>query len=254
MLSSRIRSVVSAGLIHLIISAVIALVIGLSVLELWYPYPYRELAGGWDLFFLVLAVDVICGPLLTIVIYNPTKPRKELAWDLTLVVLIQGVALGYGIWSIWVARPLFLVQEVDRFKVIAAPDLEPVAIPELARALQPSWWRGPIVVAIREPKDAKERSAVTFESVQGGRDYAERPDFYLPYEGDAARKSLLRARPLAEFIQKQPSQALLVAKFVTGKSIEVNNLVYLPIIGREDWIAVLDNQGKIQGFLKGDGF
>ena len=48
-------------------------------------------------------------------------------------------------------------------------------------------------MALREPKDALERQKVLFESVQGGRDYAERPEFYLPYEGEAALKSLKHA-------------------------------------------------------------
>lgn len=30
--------------------------------------------------------------------------------------------------------------------------------------------------------------------------------------------------------------------------------LYLPVIARQDWVAVLDQQGQIQGFLRGDGF
>jgi hypothetical protein len=30
--------------------------------------------------------------------------------------------------------------------------------------------------------------------------------------------------------------------------------LYLPVIARQDWVAVLDKQGQIQGFLRGDGF
>jgi hypothetical protein len=30
--------------------------------------------------------------------------------------------------------------------------------------------------------------------------------------------------------------------------------LYLPVMGRQDWDAVLDKQGQIQGFLRGDGF
>ena len=29
---------------------------------------------------------------------------------------------------------------------------------------------------------------------------------------------------------------------------------YLPVVAREDWVAVLDKQGQIQRFLKGDRF
>lgn len=224
------------------------------VFGLWYPFPYRELSGGRELFMLVVAVDVVCGPLLTMVLFNPAKPRAELWRDLGLVALIQLGALGYGLWTVWEARPLFLVQEIDRFKVIATPDLRGTSISELADALQPHWMSGPITVAIRGPKDEEERKTVLFESVQGGRDYAERPEFYLPYEGAAALKSLQRAKPLAVFLQKHPDQQDAARKLALEKGADMAQWVYLPVVARQDWIAVLDKQAQIQGFLRGDGF
>ena len=93
-----------------------------------------------------------------------------------------------------------------------------------------------------------------FESVQGGRDYAERPEFYLPYEGAAALKALQRAKPLAAFLDKQPSQRSAAADLAASKGLDMAQLVYLPVVGRQDWVAVLDAKAQIQGFLKGDGF
>ncbi|UUZ78005.1 pilus assembly protein [Polaromonas sp. P1(28)-13] len=226
----------------------------LIVFWLWYPYPYRELSGGRELLLLVIAVDVVCGPLLTMVLFNPAKPRAELWRDLGLVALIQLGALTYGLWTVWEARPLFLVQEIDRFKVIARPDLRGASIAGLPVALQPRWWSGPLTLAIRESKDAQERKTVMFESVQGGRDYAERPEFYLPYEGAAAMKSLQRAKPLAVFLQKQPDQQDAARKLALEKGADMAQWLYLPVVARQDWVAVLDQQGQIQGFLKGDGF
>ena len=250
----RIRSATRAAALHFGGSVIVALLAAALVFGLWYPYPYRELAGGRELFLLIVAVDVVCGPLLTMVLYNPAKPRAELWRDLGLVVLIQLAALGYGLYVVWQARPVYLVQEVDRFKVITAPELLKESIAGLPVALQPQWRSGPITVAIREPKDAAERNKVLFESVQGGRDYAERAEFYLPYEGAAALKSLQRAKPLAVFLDKQPSQRSAAANLVASKGLDMAHLVYLPVIARQDWVAVLDQQGQIQGFLKGDGF
>ena len=183
----RIRSAIRAAALHFVGSAVVALLAAALVFGLWFPYPYRELAGGRELFLLIVVVDVVCGPLLTMVLYNPAKPRAELWRDLGLVVIIQLAALGYGLHVVWQARPVYLVQEVDRFKVITAPELPAESVASLPAALQPRWYVGPLTVAIREPKDEEERKQVLFESVQGGRDYAERPEFYLPYEaGDDA--------------------------------------------------------------------
>ena len=206
------------------------------------------------MFLLIIAVDVICGPLLTMVLYNPAKPRAELWRDLGLVVLIQLAALGYGLHVVWQARPVYLVQEVDRFKVVSMPDLDPVELAKLPAPLRSGWLKGPMTVAIRTPKDNDERQRVMFESVQGGRDYAERPEFYLPYEGAAALKALQRAKPLAVFLDKQPSQRSAAANLAASKGLDMAQLVYLPVVGRQDWVAVLDAQGQIQGFLKGDGF
>lgn len=252
--SSRFRVAAKVASVHMLCSLGVALLAGALVLGLWFPYPYRELAGGRELFLLIVAVDVVCGPLLTLVLYNPAKPRAELWRDLGLVVLIQLVALGYGLHVVWQARPVYLVQEVDRFRVITLPELEAAEVAMLPPALEPRWMAGPLTVAIREPKDVEERNKVLFASVQGGRDYAERAEFYLPYEGAAALKSLQRAKPLAAFLDKQPSQRSAAADLAASKGLDMAQLVYLPVVGRQDWVAVLDAQAQIQGFLKGDGF
>ncbi|MES2951906.1 MAG: TfpX/TfpZ family type IV pilin accessory protein [Pseudomonadota bacterium] len=253
-LPPRVAAAFKAACIHLLCSLLIAALAAGLVFGLWYPFPYRELSGGRELFLLIVSVDVVCGPLLTLVLFNPAKPRAELWRDLGLVALIQLGALGYGLWTVWQARPLFLVQEVDRFKVVAAPDLRGASIAGLPAVLQPGWFSGPVTVAIREPKDADERQTVLFESLQGGRDYAERPEFYLPYEGAAALKSLNRAKPLAVFLQKHPSQETAARTLAAQQGADMAQWLYLPVTARQDWVAVIDKQGQILGFLLGDGF
>ena len=250
----RFNAAIKATSIHLLCSVGVALLAATVVLGLWYPFPYRDLAGGRELFFLVVAVDVVCGPLLTLVVFSPAKPRAELWRDLGLIALLQLAALGYGMHTVWQARPLFLVQEVDRFKVIAGPSLDDAAVAALPAALQPHWWKGPQTVAIRDPKDSKERNKVLFDSIQGGSDYAERAEFYLPYQGEDALKSLRHAEPLALFLQKQPSQQDAARQLAAEKGADMAQWLYLPVVARQDWVAVLDKQGQIQGFLKGDGF
>lgn len=221
---------------------------------IWYPSPYDQLAGGRELFLLVVAVDLICGPLLTMVLFNPTKSRFELFLDLGVVTLLQLVALAYGVATVLAARPLFLVQEIDRFKVIAAPQIDRAALELLPSDLKPFWWSGPAIVSIRAPKDESERQSVLLEAVEGGRDYAERPEFYLPYDTAAALKSLKRAKPLSVFLEKQPSQQAAALKLANEKNVVLSEMWYLPVMARQDWVAVLNKQGRIQGFLKGDGF
>ena len=252
--SHRLHFAARYALRHLLLSLLVAMASAAVVFGLWYPAPYRQMLQVGHIYLLVLVVDVVCGPLLTLVLYNPAKPRAELWRDLGLVVLIQLAALGYGLHTVWQARPVYLVQEVDRFKVIALPALDTDEVDKLPPALKPRWMGGPTTVAIREPKGTAERNKVLFESIEGGRDYAERPEFYLPYEGAAALKALQRAKPLAAFLDKQPSQRSAAAEMAASKGLDMAQLVYLPVVGRQDWVAVLDAQAQIQGFLKGDGF
>lgn len=253
-IAPRLGAAISAASVHMVCSLFVALLASPLVFALWYPYPYRELSGGRELFFLVVCVDVVCGPLLTLVLFNPIKPRSELWRDLGLVALIQLGALGYGLFTVWQARPLFLVQEVDRFKVVMAPDLDAAAVAALPASLKPLAWAGPRVVAIRPPASVEEKNRILFAAIEGGRDYAERPEFYLPYEGENALKSLKTAKPLALFLKRWPDQQANAEKLAAERKIDFANLVYLPVTGRQDWVALLDNKGQIQGFLKGDGF
>ena len=76
----------------------------------------------------------------------------------------------------------------------------------------------------------------------------------MPYEGEAALKSLKRAKPLAVFLQKQPDQQEAARKLALEKGVDLKEWFYLPVVARQDWVAILDKQGQIQGFLRGDGF
>lgn len=251
----RLRMAAWAAGMHSIGSLAVALLAAGLVFVLWYPYPYRELAGGRDLFTLVLTVDAVCGPLLTLVLFNPQKPRKEMRFDIGCVVLIQSLALGYGLWTVWQARPLFLVLEVDRYRVIAAPDVDAHALATLPTELAPHYWGAPRMVGIRAPKDATESNAVLFQSAVGGRDFGARPEFFVPYTAQVALESLKHARSLAIFLEKHPDQREAARALVDPKETTTIELrQYLPVIARQDWIAVITPEGRILGFLPGDGF
>lgn len=235
---------------HFFCSLLLALIVAALVFGVWFPHPYRQLSGGTALFFIVMGVDIVCGPLLTFVLFNPAKPKRELLIDLCLVVVLQLAALAYGIWAVHQARPLYLVHELDRFKVIALADIDSAELAKLPEALKPRLMSGPLTAGLRD-SSAEEREKVMFESVQGGRDYGERPSFYALYD---AGKAYTKAKPLADFIQKYPSKQADVDRLQIQARAEAKLLRYLPIIAREDWVAVLNFRGEIVGYLQGDGF
>lgn len=253
MIKERLAKATKASLIHLGLSLCVVIIAANLIFLLWYPGAFKDMVGGKELFFLVAVVDVICGPLLTLVLFNPSKPRSELRRDLGLVAVIQITALVYGVYTVWVARPLFLVHEFDRFKVIAAFQVEPTALDKLDETLKPKFWQGPIAVGLRKIS-IEERHKVMLEAVGGGRDYGERPEFYINYKSKTAAEILERAKPLDKFLSKYPEQRLVAFSYAKNADVSLEKIKYLPVMARQDWIALLDTNGAIIGYLKGDGF
>jgi hypothetical protein len=247
---SRIRHAARATGVHFGISLIVALLIGFLVLVIWYPYPFSEMAAGRELFILVMLVDLVCGPLLTLILYSPVKPRRELITDLSLVAILQLAALAYGMWTVWLVKPLYLVYEFDRFKVITISDLDSQSLSRLPAQLKPHIFEGPLIVGLREPT-AQEREKVLFESVDGGKDYGERPEFYEKYNGEEAYK---KAHTLTKFRGKYPDMSALLDATTRKFGADSTQFRYLPIIARKDWIVILNPRGELIAYLPGDGF
>jgi hypothetical protein len=236
----------------------VAFAAALLVWGIWYPQPYDKLSGGRELFFLVIAVDVICGPALTLIVFDKTKPRGELLRDLAIIGLLQCGALLYGVWTVYEARPLYLVHEVDRFRVIARPDYLGVDVTqqldELPQNARPKMFSGPALVGIRAPKDIDEHSTILFEAVGGGRDFSQRPEFYVPYDDAYALKVMRRAKPLALFLGRYPASEEKLNSILRLAGLSMPQAYFLPVVHRQEWIAILNAQGSIVGFVPGDGF
>ena len=233
---------------------VVAACLAALILWAWYPHPYDAFSGGRTLFFLLIGVDMVCGPLLTLLLYTKSKPPKLLALDFSLIFLLQSAALGYGIATAWYARPIYLVAEVDRFKAISRSELASEDIAKLPSDLRTGIWKRPIIVGIRPPSSVQEKNSVLFESLQGGRDYAERPEFYIRYDAGSAGRTLTRAKRMEYFLEKHPDSRGWVEDYSSKSNIAIKDMKYLPIVAREDWIAILDTNGYVAEFLKGDGF
>ncbi len=250
----RFKVAGKAAATHFLLSVLVAFIAAALVFGLWFPGAYRDMAGGTELFLLIVIVDIVCGPLLTLVLFNPLKSRRELFFDLGLVALVQLAALIYGLWTLWDVRPLYLPHEFDRFKVVSLNDLRGADTSMLSGELASNFFKGPQVVALREPKDIEERNKVLFAALSGGADYGERPDFYLAFDEKTAGKTLERARKVSDFVLRYPQQKEVLEKIAVKLNQPLSQLKYLPIKARKDWIAVLTPTGQIAEFVPGDGF
>jgi hypothetical protein len=217
--------------IHFCVSLAVASLAALLLFRVWYSYPFREVSGGRELFLIVVSVGVVLGPLITLMIFNRCKPREELVRDLAIVGLIQLSALAYGMWTVFVARPVHLAFEFDRFRVVHAVDV-PVEMLDQAPA-EPQSLRlfGQPVLAVRPFESAQERYEATMVALQGVH-LGARPDLWQPYP-QARMRVLLAAKPAAQLKERFPEQAELIDATIarTGQSVE--SLVSMPMVGRQ---------------------
>lgn len=224
---------------HLLVSLTVAVMVAALVFGGWFPSPFRELSGGFKLFMIIVLVDVVLGPCATFVVANERKTRREFSTDIALIGLIQLLALGYGLWTLAQARPVYMAFEVSRFRVIHAVDVDPQL---LARA--PEQWRElplgrPQLVAVRPFRSAQEQSDAVFAEL-GGLSLGARPDFWMPYT-DAVAAVKAEARPLTELLQRRPEARREAEAMAKRLGRPVDGLLYLPVAGRHlFWTALID--------------
>lgn len=250
----RFQPAARAALRHLLISLLLALAVAALVFGVWYPHPYGELAGGQGLFLLIMAVDVVCGPLLTLVIFDPRKPRAELMRDIGLVVLIQLAALGYGLHSLTQARPVWLAFEGDRFRVVSIPDLADQNIHEAPEGLRQLSWTGPQLLGVRLVDNADPAFLASVQSALKGLHPAFRPSRWVPYESQLAGVQAA-LRPMAELLDRHPMEADAIRSIAADVSLDA--LGYLPLVTDmvTDWVVVVRRlDGQPVGYLPLDGF
>ena len=240
--------------IHLGISLALAGLMAWLVFGLWYAYPYREISGGRELFMLVIAVDVVMGPLITLMIFNRAKPRRELVIDLGVVALLQLAALGYGVWTVYAARPVHLVFEYHRLNVVHAADIDPETLAQAPPALQSLPRTGPTLLSLRPFKDANEQYDSTMVAMAGVPQAAQ-PALWQPWE--ASRAEILQAaRPIAELQQRFSDQSALIDSAIAATARPAEALRTLPLVTRKgEWTVLIDAQTTLPvGFVPLDSF
>lgn len=171
-MSKRLRFFVG----HLAVSVCIALLVLGLVYGLWYPSPLAKAVGVTHIFLMLLAIDVILGPILGFVVYKESK--KTLKFDLSVIILIQIAALVFGMYSIAQARPAWVVFNTDRFELIRNNDLvlsEQVPQDEFAQVS----WVGPQWAAVKVAEDIQQKNEDLFAEALGRLSIAQRPERYV---------------------------------------------------------------------------
>lgn len=252
-----LKSRLSAAGIHLTLSLAVAALAAWLVFALWYPYPYREISGGRELFFIVVVVDVIMGPFLTLWVFNRNKPFRVLRRDLAVIGLLQLTALTYGLWTVAVVRPVYLAFEMDRFRVVHAVDIPKEELNQAPPELQHLSWTGPTLVSLRAFINEDEKFKTTFAAV-GGVSLSARPFLWQSYE--KARPQILEvAKPLSDLKIRFPMEAGMIdaaLKSISDGENSRRTIGYVSMAGRDKfWTVLLDlRTTEVIAFVPIDSF
>ncbi|WP_377159159.1 pilus assembly protein [Roseateles sp. UC29_93] len=255
-MNALLRARIRASLIHLGFSALVAISAAAAVFLLWYPWPYTEISGGAQLFLLVTGVDLVMGPLITLVIFDVRKPRRELWRDLCIVVILQLSGLGYGAYTMHEARPVVLALEEDRFRVVIAASVQTQELPQAPTELGTLSLTGPRLVGTRQP-DSTDRADAVFQALAGS-DLGMRPRYWTAWDALSRAKALNAGFRLETMIKERaggrPGPELAEAIARTG--LPVQQLRAVPLIARRDgWSVLVDERtGDPVGFAPIDSF
>ncbi len=99
--------------VHFCLSLVVFFVLAYQIFYIWYPLPYFLVDGGWQGMRIVAAVDLVLGPLITFLIFDLSKSRREITFDLLIIATIQISALVYGVVQTYEQRPVAIVLSDD---------------------------------------------------------------------------------------------------------------------------------------------
>lgn len=118
--------------IHLAISSLIFLGLAYLVLNHWYPDFFFDTDGGWEGMRILVAVDLILGPCLTLIVFKSGKPGMRN--DLIMIGVFQAVCLAAGVYVVQGERPIALVYVDGQFNSMTTSSYNDakVAIPNLS--------------------------------------------------------------------------------------------------------------------------
>ena len=144
----------SASFYHLLISIFVFVCLSTLVLTVWYPDFFYTTDGGWEGMRIIIGVDLVLGPLLTLIVFKPGKPG--LKFDLATIGTLQALCLVAGAYVIYQERPYFFIYYHGHFYSASADTFEQYN----QQMLNPADYsdRTPAFVAALAPEDPIEEA------------------------------------------------------------------------------------------------
>lgn len=176
-----------ASALHLLVSlTVIGTITGLIYL-LWFPHHLILIAGMDRLLVTMLMVDIVAGPLLTLIVFK-AHDMPQTRRDLTVIALLQAGFLIYALHTAWVSRPVFLVWSVDKMYLMYANDIDAEDLADAGNTdITALPWLGPKRFAVDLPQDHAARAEVFTDIIQRQTSLERIPKYYGAYGKQRAK-------------------------------------------------------------------
>jgi hypothetical protein len=236
-----------ASFIHLLISILVVGSVAAYIVYFWYPPALIHMAKADRLLMLIGGVDLVVGPLLTLIVYKAGKAKLKL--DLAVIGFIQLAFLAYGLYTTWNSRPVFLVAVPDRFELVFANEITPERLAEAKiEKYRQFGFTKPVLVASPMPDDYKLRDDIMNSSISGQGDIQNMPKYFINYTG-ITKRLLTHAKPITEGkdLDAHEFRALKHAAMSYGRKID--DLRYLTLASSRGYAVMLveAESGKVVG-------
>lgn len=222
--------------IHVCISALIGLIAAALIFGVWYPPPYSRAAGADKLVLLLLGVDVVLGPLLTLIVFRAGK--WGMRFDLTVIAIAQACAFLYGTSVVVRARPAFIVANVDRFSLVTANEIDPADYAKAKRAeFTSAPWAGPRIIGALPPTDIEERNRIVLAG-PGGKDIDVMPQYYVDY-AETSKDLLRRAKTIDELTRAHTDARAAIDTWLHEHQRSADDVKWVPLSARRATLTML---------------
>lgn len=220
----------------------------------WYHWPGWYLSDVLRVIAVMVGVDVVLGPLLTLIVANSKKSRRVLTRDIGIIVTVQLIALIYGTTALWGGRPLYYAFSIDCLQVVQASDIDAESLKAARQrkmALAPHWYSLPRWIWAPLPEDSEESAKIVASALQGGADVIGMPQYYKPWDqGLPDLRSQLKSVDDIRYFSLKEKKVLKERLQASGLAADTPDAI--PLTGRgRPLLAVLDPSSlKIKALIK----
>ena len=236
------KSRLQAAFIHLCISSAIIGSFLWLVFFVWYPHPYDQLIGVWYALGIIVVVDLVLGPLLTLIVFNLKKPFKELRRDLMVIAAIQLSALAWGVHVTYSVRPVMNVFALKQFYLFRLKDFS--TIEGAAKNLPGIFEKPQLVYSALESKNMQEYDDVVRAILEGNADESLflDPSKYLSLQ---SHKELVKkkSRTLSEITSGDRVSKEKIDAFIKEHGSAADSYLYFWVtVERSHHVLVMNSQ------------